>query len=109
MLEKYANSVKPAKEDWLRKNTNSHTSVREMFNGTKPKLPPKEEHKEAEEPTQQETETLYLAVPAPVSGIPWTLALVLGSLGSLQSPRGDGGAGGGPGVGGTRVMVFGSP
>ena len=79
-----------------------------MFNGTKPKLPPKEEHEEAEEPTQQETETLYLAVPAPVSGIHRTLALVLGSLGSLQSPRGDGGAGGGLGGGGRLMVVFGS-
>ena len=91
-----------------RKNMNLHTSFRELFNGTKPKLPPNEEHEETEEPIEQETEKLYLAIPAPVSGIPLVLALVLGSLGNLQSPRGGGGAGGGLGGGWTPMLVFGS-
>ena len=54
----------------------------------------------------RKTEQLYLAVPAPVPGIPLVLALVLGSLGSLQCPRCDCGAGGGPGDWGL-VVVFG--
>ena len=95
---------------------NSQTSLKEMFNETKPKLPHKEEHEAADEPTQQNTDSLYLAIPAPVPGVCQTLALVLwrphgllGCLDCLQRPRCCCGAGGGPGVGGSLVMVAGSP
>ena len=49
---------------------------------------------------------MYLAVPAPVSGVVLALARVLGSLGSLQCPRGYCGAGAGFGTG-SLVVVFG--
>ena len=91
---------------------NSQSSHKEMFNETKPKFPQVEEKREAaDEPTQQNTDSLYLAIPTPVPGVCWTLALVLrrphgplGYLGCLQRPRGYSGAGSGPGVGGSLVV-----
>ena len=57
---------------------NSQSSLKEMFNVTNPKLPQEEEHEAADKPTQQNTDSLYLAIPAPIPIVRWPLALVLG-------------------------------